>query len=76
MSVQTEKIKELVELRAKARMGGGEKAIEKQHAKGKYTARHAARPGQLRGNGYVQTAPLYELRHGKETVLGRRCGDW
>lgn len=39
MSVQTEKIKELVELRAKARMGGGEKAIEKQHAKGKYTAR-------------------------------------
>ena len=27
MSVQTEKIKELVELRAKARMGGGEKAI-------------------------------------------------
>ena len=39
MSVQTEKIKELGELRAKARMGGGEKAIEKQHAKGKYTAR-------------------------------------
>ncbi len=39
MSVQTEKIKELVELRAKARIGGGEKAIEKQHAKGKYTAR-------------------------------------
>ena len=26
-------------MRAKARMGGGEKAIEKQHAKGKYTAR-------------------------------------
>jgi acetyl-CoA carboxylase carboxyltransferase component len=39
MSKQTEKIKELVELRAKARIGGGEKAIEKQHAKGKYTAR-------------------------------------
>ena len=31
MSIQTEKIKELVELRAKARLGGGEKAIEKQH---------------------------------------------
>ena len=28
MSTQTEKIKELMELRAKARMGGGEKAIE------------------------------------------------
>ncbi len=39
MSTQTEKIKELVELRKKARMGGGEKAIEKQHQKGKYTAR-------------------------------------
>jgi acetyl-CoA carboxylase carboxyltransferase component len=39
MSTQTEKIKELVELRAKARVGGGEKAIEKQHEKGKYTAR-------------------------------------
>lgn len=39
MSKQLERIKELVELRAKARIGGGEKAIEKQHAKGKYTAR-------------------------------------
>ena len=39
MSIQSDKIKELVELRAKARLGGGEKAIEKQHAKGKYTAR-------------------------------------
>ena len=39
MSNQLAKIKELIELRAKARMGGGEKAIEKQHAKGKYTAR-------------------------------------
>lgn len=29
MSNQLERIKELVELRAKARMGGGEKAIEK-----------------------------------------------
>ena len=38
MSNQLEKIKELIELRAQARLGGGEKAIEKQHAKGKYTA--------------------------------------
>ena len=35
MSNQLEKVKELIELRAKARLGGGEKAIEKQHAKGK-----------------------------------------
>ena len=39
MSKQLERIKELVELRAKARLGGGEKAIAKQHEKGKYTAR-------------------------------------
>ena len=39
MSTQAETSKELVELRAKARMGGGEKAIDKQHARGKYTAR-------------------------------------
>ena len=39
MSNQTEKVRELIELRTKARLGGGEKAIEKQHAQGKYTAR-------------------------------------
>lgn len=39
MSNQLEKVRELIELRAKARLGGGEKAIEKQHDKGKYTAR-------------------------------------
>ena len=32
MSNQLEKVKELIELRAQARLGGGEKAIEKQHA--------------------------------------------
>lgn len=39
MSKQTEKIKALVEKRAQARLGGGQKAIEKQHARRKYTAR-------------------------------------
>ena len=39
MSIQTEKIKELVEKREQARLGGGQKAIDKQHARGKYTAR-------------------------------------
>ncbi len=34
-----EKIKELMDLRAKARLGGGEKRIESQHQKGKFTAR-------------------------------------
>ncbi|MDL2282855.1 acyl-CoA carboxylase subunit beta, partial [Parabacteroides sp. OttesenSCG-928-G06] len=39
MSNQLEKVKELIELREKARLGGGEKRIEAQHKKGKYTAR-------------------------------------
>ena len=39
MSNQLEKVKELIELRAQARLGGGEKAIAKQHERGKYTAR-------------------------------------
>ena len=46
MSNQLEKVKELIELRAKARLGGGEKAIEKQHAREIYSTRthlHAAR---------------------------------
>lgn len=39
MSNQLEKVKELIRLREKARLGGGEKRIESQHLKGKYTAR-------------------------------------
>lgn len=38
MAIQ-EKIQELMEKRAKARLGGGEKRIESQHQKGKFTAR-------------------------------------
>ena len=39
MSKQLEKIKELIAKREQARLGGGEKAIDKQHERGKYTAR-------------------------------------
>jgi len=34
-----EKVKNLIDLRAQAKMGGGEKRIASQHAKGKFTAR-------------------------------------
>ena len=34
-----DKIRELMRMREKARLGGGEKRIESQHKKGKYTAR-------------------------------------
>ncbi len=39
MSKQEEKISQLIEKRAEARLGGGQKAIDKQHERGKYTAR-------------------------------------
>ena len=39
MSIQTDKIQELVERRAEARLGGGADRIEAQHKKGKLTAR-------------------------------------
>ena len=39
MSKQEEKIAQLIEKRAEARIGGGQKAIDKQHERGKYTAR-------------------------------------
>ena len=43
MSSQIEKIQELIAKREEARLGGGEKAIAKQHEKGKYTARERYR---------------------------------
>ncbi|WP_085536459.1 acyl-CoA carboxylase subunit beta [Massilibacteroides vaginae] len=39
MDNQQEKVKQLISLREKARLGGGEKRIASQHEKGKYTAR-------------------------------------
>ena len=39
MSIQTDNIQKLVERREQARLGGGPKRIEAQHAKGKLTAR-------------------------------------
>lgn len=39
MSIQQENITKLVERRANARMGGGQKKIDAQHQKGKLTAR-------------------------------------
>lgn len=38
-SIHQQKIQELIELREKAKLGGGEKRIEAQHKKGKLTAR-------------------------------------
>ena len=39
MSKQLEEVKALISLREKARLGGGQKRIDSQHEKGKFTAR-------------------------------------
>lgn len=39
MSTQLEKVQELIQKRNEARLGGGEKRIERQHSRGKHTAR-------------------------------------
>lgn len=57
MSNQLEKVKELISLRAKARIGGGEKAIEKQHNKGKFTARE--RISQLLDEGSFEEMDMF-----------------
>ena len=57
MDISQEKINELIEKRACARVGGGEKAIEKQHAKGKYTARE--RIAQLLDEGSFEELDMF-----------------
>ena len=56
MSTQLEKVQELIALRNEARIGGGEKAIQKQHDKGKYTARE--RIAQLLDEGSFEELDL------------------
>lgn len=57
MSSQLEKVQELIDLRAKARLGGGEKAIAKQHERGKYTARE--RIAQLLDEGSFEELDMF-----------------
>lgn len=57
MSTSQDKIQELIDKRIQARLGGGEKAIEKQHAKGKYTARE--RIAQLLDEGSFEELDMF-----------------
>ncbi len=59
MSKQLEKIKALIAKREQARLGGGEKAIEKQHARGKYTARE--RINMLLDEGSFEEFDMFKL---------------
>ncbi|MDE6843278.1 MAG: methylmalonyl-CoA carboxyltransferase, partial [Muribaculaceae bacterium] len=57
MTNQQAKIQELIEKRVQARLGGGEKAIEKQHQRGKYTARE--RIAQLLDEGSFEELDMF-----------------
>ena len=59
MSKQLEKIKQLIAKREEARMGGGEKAIVKQHERGKYTARE--RISMLLDEGSFEEYDMFKL---------------
>lgn len=74
MSNQLEKVKELIALRKQARLGGGERRIESQHKKGKYTARE--RISMLLDEGSFEEIDMF-VRHrsvnfgiDKESYLG------
>ena len=57
MSTQLEKIQELIAKREEARAGGGEKAVQKQHERGKYTARE--RIAQLLDEGSFEEVDMF-----------------
>ncbi|MDE6118715.1 MAG: methylmalonyl-CoA carboxyltransferase, partial [Muribaculaceae bacterium] len=60
MSTQLAKVQELIDLRTEARLGGGQKAIDKQHERGKYTARE--RIAQLLDEGSFEELDMF-VRH-------------
>ena len=70
MSNQLEKVKELIELRAQARLGGGAKAIEKQHDKGKYTARE--RISMLLDEGSFEEMDMFVQHRCKKFVMYKK----
>ena len=72
MSKQTEKIKELVEKREQACLGGGQKAIDKQHARGKYTARE--RIDMLVDKGSFEEYDMFKLLHSQWWLFVRDYG--
>ena len=74
MSNQLDKVRELIALREEARLGGGQKRIESQHKKGKYTARE--RIAMLLDEGSFEEVDMF-VRHrstnfgiDKESYLG------
>ena len=65
MSIQTEKIRALIERREQMLLGGGEAAVEKQHSRHKLTARERIErlldPGTFEELGTFLSAPKLAL---------------
>lgn len=61
MSTNIDRINELLDKRAEARLGGGEKRIKAQHAKGKYTARE--RINMLLDEGSFEEYDMFVTHH-------------
>lgn len=64
------KLKQLQEMREKARQGGGERRIEAQHKKGKYTARE--RIMQLLDEGSFEEFDMFVTHREKDFGLGEQ----
>ena len=67
--IQKQQVANLIENREVARLGGGEKAIEKQHSKGKYTARERI---HMLLDWYMSSHRISRLRPARCLYLWRR----
>ena len=65
-----EKIKELIEKRNLAKLGGGEKRIDAQHAKGKFTARE--RIEMLLDEGSFEEYDMFVTHHSTDFGLDKQ----
>ncbi|RMG55641.1 MAG: methylmalonyl-CoA carboxyltransferase, partial [Bacteroidetes bacterium] len=66
----SDKIKALIEKRQQARMGGGERRIDAQHAKGKYTARE--RIEMLLDEGSFEEYDMFVTHHATDFGLDKQ----
>ena len=73
MSIQNDKIRELVQRREKARLGGGQKRIDAQHQKGKLTARE--RLAMLLDNGSFEEFDMFVQHRCTNFGMENSCYD-
>ena len=74
MSEIQNKINTLIENREKARMGGGQKRIDAQHGKGKYTARE--RIQMLLDEGSFEEFDMFVTHRCYDFGMDRVSGQW